>query len=215
MTVSLNAALRTTLVVAAFGLVTALTGCEKAVTPSAVTADDMAMGPATAKVTVVEYASVACPICASVNQSVMPDLKKKYIVPGKIRYVYRPMLTGVPDVAAAGQLLAQCAGKDKFFTVVDAIMKGQDEFYANGENNTLARPVLLRIAKSVGIDEKGFETCTTDKAALTALQDANDKALHSGIAGTPAFFINGKRFDYRGNGISEFDTAIKAAQDAH
>ncbi len=39
----------------------------------------MSRGPATAKVTIVEYASVACPICAEFNKTVMPDLDKKYI----------------------------------------------------------------------------------------------------------------------------------------
>ena len=195
---------------AALAAVALLAGCAKTHLASAVTADDMAMGPAAAKVTVVEYASVACPICAEFNATVMPDLKKKYIIPGKIHYVYRPMLTGVPTIAASGQLLAQCAGKDKFFTVVDDIMKGQSEFYASGENDSLARPVLLRIAKSVGIDEKGFDTCVQDPAALKVLDDANTKALHvEGISGTPAFYINGKRFDYHGGGISEFDTALK------
>ena len=189
--------------------VLALAGCTKTPQASAVSADDMAMGPATARVTVIEYASVACPICAKFNEEVMPDLKKKYIIPGKIHYIYRPMLTGAPSVAASGQLLAQCAGKDKFFSVVDAIMKGQDEFYAQGENDTLARPVLLRVAKSVGIDEKGFDTCVTNPQALEALDDANQQALHAGINGTPTFFINGKKMDYRGGGIAEFDAALK------
>ncbi|MEI9905794.1 MAG: DsbA family protein [Asticcacaulis sp.] len=54
----------------------------------------------------------------------------------------------------------------------------------------------------------------TDPAALTALSDANDKALKSGITGTPAFFINGKKFDYHGGGIAEFDAALKPALEA-
>ncbi len=194
---------------AALALTALLGGCSKTPVASSVTPADMAMGPATAKVTIIEYASVACPHCAEFDQTVMPDLKKKYITPGKVHYIYRPMLTGVPTIAASGQLLAQCAGKDKFFTVVDAIMKGQDEFYAQGENDSLARPVLLRVAKSVGIDEKGFDSCVTNPQALQALDDANQQALHSGINGTPTFFINGKRMNYRGGGISEFDAALK------
>lgn len=193
--------------------VVAVAGCAKTPKATAVGPDDMARGPASAKVEIIEYASVACPICAKFNDEVMPDLNKKYITPGKVHYIYRPMLTGAPTVAASGQLLAQCAGKDKFFTVADAIMKAQGEIYANGENDSLARPVLLRIAKTYGIDEDGFNKCITDAAALTALDDANTKALKSGITGTPTFFINGKKMDYHGGGIAEFDAALKPLLD--
>ena len=191
-----------------------LAGCEKKATASKVTADEMTMGPAAAKVTLIEYASVACPHCAEFNETVMPELKKKYIVPGKIKYVYRPMLTGVPTIAASGELLAQCAGKDKFFTVVDAIMRGQQEFYAQGETDALARPVLLRIAKSIGMDEDAFNTCVTDADALKTLDDANTSYLKNGIDSTPTFFLNDKKVDYKGGGIAEFDKAIADAQAA-
>ncbi len=189
----------------------AVAGCAKTPHANAVSPDDMSMGPATAKVTVIEYASVGCPICAKFNEEVMPDLKKKYIIPGKIHYIYRPMLTGNPTVAASGQLLAQCAGKDKFFAVADAIMRAQPQIYANGEqDDSLAMPILADIAKTTaGIDENGLKTCISDRDALLKLNAANDEALHAGIDGTPAFFINGKKFQYKGGGIAEFDTALK------
>ncbi|MEI9905795.1 MAG: thioredoxin domain-containing protein [Asticcacaulis sp.] len=181
--------------------------------PAPVTApSDMSMGNPKARVTVVEYGSVACPFCAHFNETVLPDLKAKYIDTGKINYVYRPMLTGVQTIAASGELLAECAGKDKYFTVIDAIMRGQHEFYAMGENDMLSRPVLLRIANSVGIDEKGYVACTTDAAAFGALKDRYHAYLAAGFTSTPSFEINGKRFDYKGDGIAEFDAAIAAAQ---
>jgi hypothetical protein len=39
---------------------------------------DMAMGSPTAPVTVIEYASVACPACASFNNDVFPTFKARY-----------------------------------------------------------------------------------------------------------------------------------------
>ncbi len=173
---------------------------------------DMSMGNPKARVTVVEYGSVACPFCAHFNETVLPDLKAKYIDTGKINYVYRPMLTGVQTIAASGELLAECAGKDKYFTVIDAIMRGQHEFYAMGENDMLSRPVLLRIAASVGIDEKGYVACTTNATAFSALKDRYHKYLAAGFTSTPGFEINGKPYDYKGGGIAEFDAAIAAAQ---
>ena len=59
-----------------------------------VTADDMSLGNPAAKVTVIEYASVACPHCAAFNNDVFPAFKAQYIDTGKIHYVFREMLVG-------------------------------------------------------------------------------------------------------------------------
>ena len=56
---------------------------------AALTKDDMDLGNASAKVTVVEYASVGCPICAKWQKEVFPAFKAKYIDTGKIHYVFR------------------------------------------------------------------------------------------------------------------------------
>ncbi len=47
-------------------------------------------------------------------------------------------------MSAAGFLLARCAGKDKYFQVVEAIFRGQAEMFSTGD----AHGVLLRIAQS-------------------------------------------------------------------
>ena len=155
-------------------------------------AGDHALGNPKAPVTIIEYASVACPYCANFNATVMPELKAKYIDPGKVRYIYRPMLTGVQTIAVAGERLAECAGNDKYFEVVDAMMRGQKEFYAYGESDIFARPVLLRIAKSFGFDEAAFDKCVADPNGLNALNARNDKYLESGVHSTPTIVVNGK-----------------------
>ena len=72
-----------------------------------VSADDMAMGNAQAKVTVIEYASASCPHCAEFNNEVFPAFKAKYIDSGKIHYVFREFLTPPAEVAASGFLIAR------------------------------------------------------------------------------------------------------------
>ncbi len=54
---------------------------------------DMALGSPTARVTVIEYASVGCPHCADWNNQ-FPVHQAKYIATGKVRLVVREMLTG-------------------------------------------------------------------------------------------------------------------------
>ena len=190
-------------------LVLLLAGCAK--TPSGkVTADDASMGSPDAKITVIEYASVACPLCARFNRDVMPELKAKYIDTGKIHYVFRPMMTGNPAVATAGHRLAECAGKDKYFNVVDAVMRSQEAMGGEETGYANARPVLLNIAASIGMSEADFTKCVTDAKAVERLNTLNENYMKDdNITGTPTFVINGKTLTRKKGDISDFDEAFK------
>src|SRR4051812_29860044 len=96
----------------------ALAACSKGGAGGAVSAEDMSMGDAKAKVQFTEYASASCAHCARFNNEVFPALKAKYIDTGKVHYTLKEFLTPPENVAAAGFLLARCAGKDKYFTVL-------------------------------------------------------------------------------------------------
>jgi protein-disulfide isomerase len=174
---------------------------------AAVSSDDMALGNPSAKVTVVEYASASCPHCAEFNNDIFPAFKAKYIDPGKIHYVFREFLTPPEQVAASGFLIARCAGKDKYFTVLDAIFRGQQAMYASGDY----RGSLLRIAESAGMSEQQFNTCTTDDAAIKALTARVQKSMDAGITGTPTFVVNGTKMDGAPT-LANLDAAIAAAQ---
>jgi protein-disulfide isomerase len=169
-------------------------------------AGEMAMGNPAAKVTVVEYASASCPHCAEFNNEVFPAFKAKYIDTNKIHYVFREFLTPPAEVAASGFLIARCAGKDKYFSVLDAIYRGQQAMYASGDY----RGSLLRIAESAGMSEAQFNACTTDDAALKALNDRVQKAISDGIDSTPTFIVNGKKMDGAAT-LANLDAAIAAA----
>ena len=73
---------------------------------------DKVLGPANAPVTIIEYASMTCPHCAHFHETTYPELKKKYIDTGKVRFIFREF--PLDPLAAAGFMLARCAGKDKY-----------------------------------------------------------------------------------------------------
>ncbi len=171
--------------------------------------DDMDLGNASSKITVVEYASVGCPVCAKWYREVYPAFKTKYVDSGKVHYVFREMLVGGgPEiaVAASGFLVARCAGKDKYFAVNDAIFKSQEQAFA------APRETLVEIAKSVGMTEDGFNKCINDESAIKAL---NDRVEHHSrddhVNSTPTFVINGKAMEPGYHTMDEMDAAIKAA----
>eukprot|EP01042_Synura_sphagnicola_P010858 gene10858-13905_t len=120
------------------------------------------------------------------------------------------MLTGVPVIAVAGTRMAECAGKDKYFDVIDAVMRGQHEYYAWGESNIISRPILARIAQSFGLSETAFNTCATDAAALARLQADHQAALKAGVTSSPTLFVNGKALER--NDLDSLEAAIAARQ---
>lgn len=169
------------------------------------TAPEVSIGNPNAKVTVIEWASLTCPHCARFNEEVFPAFKKKYIDSGQVRYVFREFLTPPEQVAAAGFLLARCAGKDKYFNVTDAVFHSQQEMFSTGD----VRGVLMRIGASTGMSEKQVTECISDEKALTALNGRLKKAIEvDKIAATPSFSINGTKFEGE-QPMTKFDAVIQ------
>jgi protein-disulfide isomerase len=201
---------RRPLIAAALMAALALGGCAKHGVDSAAVAqaDDMSLGDPRAKVTVVEYASASCPHCARFAVDVFPTFKAKYVDTGKVRFTLKEYLTEPQALAAAGFLLARCAGKDRYFDVLDAFFKGQDEMVQTGD----VRGVLSRIAKSPGgLSEAQLDACMRDTAAEKALAARADRHMRvDKIASTPTFVINGRRVEGEMT-MPELDAAIAKA----
>jgi protein-disulfide isomerase len=192
--------------VAGFAMVLCLTACQKTVAP--VTADEMSLGDAKAPVTVVEYASLACPICAQWNNQMFAPFKAKYIDTGKVHYVLREALVHDPALAAAGFLTARCAGKDKYFKVVDEVYHAQAEMEDGGQPEA----VLQRIAHGAGLSDAQFQACIKDPTALAAINARwNHYVTDDHINATPTFVINGKVYDGGYMPMAQMDQAIGEA----
>jgi protein-disulfide isomerase len=149
---------------------------------------DMAIGSEKAPVTVVEYASMTCPHCAHFQEVTFPELKKKYIDTGKVRYILREF--PLDQLAAAAFMLARCAGETdsgKYFSVVDTLFRQQMQW-------AVEKPIppLLAIAKQTGFTEKSFDDCLSNQKILEGIESIRQRAIDKfNVKSTPTFFING------------------------
>src|SRR5918999_2822427 len=84
---------------------------------------DIVQGSADAKVTIIEYASLTCSHCATFHNTTYPELKKRYIDTGKVRYILREF--PLDPLAAGAFMLARCAGKDRYFPLVETLFQQQ------------------------------------------------------------------------------------------
>lgn len=157
--------------------------------PAPLLAEEMVMGNPQAKVTVVEYASASCPHCAAFNNEVFPDLKKKYVDTGKVKYVFREMLTDPVPFAGAAFLIARCAGPDKYFQVLDEVFHEQAAIYQSGD----LPGGLMKIANKFGLNREQVSDCTADERAVQGINDRVSKADKDGFNSTPTFVIGGTR----------------------
>jgi protein-disulfide isomerase len=200
-------------VLAAMAAAAALAACSPGgATGGAAAGGDMALGPADAKVTMIEYASVTCGHCADFHAQVLPELKKKYVDTGKLRYVFREFPTSPPELAAAGFQLARCGGADAetYFKRLDVLFKEQQalfEAYAAGQ----VRVKLDQIAAEQGIPAATFDACLKDPAAaqrITQTVEAGVKQFQ--ITGTPTIVINGEVMPFDQNTLEGLSKRIDA-----
>ncbi len=149
---------------------------------------DKALGDANAPVTIVEYASMTCPHCARFHEETFPDLKKKYIDTGKVRFIFREF--PFDPRAEAGFMLARCSD-DKYFAMVNVLFK-QQRTWATAKDG---KDALLQIAKLAGFSQESFEACLTDQKLLDDIRSVKNRGANEfGVDATPTFFINGKKY---------------------
>ena len=175
-------------------------------TPGVAGPADMSLGNPRAPVKVVEYASLSCPHCARFNETVFPTLKSRYIDTGKVYYTLKEYLTEPAQVAAAGFLMARCAGPAKYFTVVDQVFRSQVRWKGD------LVPIFVEIAKANGLTEAQFQSCVTDEKASDALNQRAQAAYEvDKVDSTPTIFVNGKDAGDAGATLAGLEAAIAAA----
>lgn len=188
--------MRTLATAGAIGVL-ALTGCSQASSGDGRSnyerEDDRAIGSPDAPVTMVEYASVACGGCAAWHEAAWPTVEE-YIDSGDVRFVFREMITGQPNLAIAGFMLANCAADDQYFDVIDILFEQQRALFIAMQQGR-AQTQFQTIANSAGFSDEEFRACLQDESGLQAVRDASERASQDGIGGTPAFIVNGQRLE--------------------
>ena len=159
---------------------------------------DHVLGDANAPITVIEYASLTCSHCAHFHTQVLPEIKKKWIETGKVKLVYRDF--PLDQIAAKAAQIAECAGNDKYFGVLDIIFRGQPQWATAADPLAeLAKP--LRIA---GMGENEIKACLANEAMSNAVIKDYQGGEAMGVNSTPTLFINGQL--YRGaRSVEELD----------
>ncbi len=148
-------------------------------------------GKTTAKVMVVEYASLTCPHCAHFYVENFPELKKNYIDTGKIKFVFRDLPTPPQNLAMAAAALARCVPNNKGLTFIGALYKNQQEWMKNPEEE------LRKYAGLSGLDKDGFDACLTNQDVIGELNRVAQTGLSLyKVQRTPSFVVNDELVEF-------------------
>ena len=121
------------------------------------------------------------------HENTYPELKKRYIDTGKVRFIFRefpldPLAAGAFDAGALrrqGQILP--ADRDAV-PAADAIGRCEKPI-----------PPLMAIAKQAGFSEQSFNACLSDQKMLDAIEAEQQRATDKfEVNSTPTLFVNGK-----------------------
>jgi protein-disulfide isomerase len=155
-------------------------------------ANNRALGPADAPVTIEFWSDFQCPGCGFYVKSIEPDLVEEFVRAGTVHLVYRDQAFldgGSPDgESQQSAAAARCAGdQGRFWQYHDYLFENQ-----KGENKgAFRRGVLDRIAAAVGLDMAAFGSCMNGDAPEQAVKAETAQGKAAGVVSTPTLAING------------------------
>ena len=174
----------------------------------AVHAGDHTQGPDDAPVTLVEYGDYQCPYCRQAHP-VVRALQQRFGT--RLRFVFRnfPLSEIHPDAlhaAEAAESVNLHAGPQAFWEMHHQLFVNQ-----RASASALDDAHLAQYAESAGANA---DEVLTDLVAGNLEERVRADFLsgvHSGVNGTPTFFINGARFEGDWTNAEGFAAALEAA----
>jgi protein-disulfide isomerase len=149
--------------------------------PPAVGARDHVQGPASARVTLVEYGDFECPGCGQAYP-VIKAVQKAF--GPNLRFVFRhfPLVASHPHAAMAAEAAEAADAQGKFWAMHDRLFEHQD---------ALEDMDLQRHARKIGLDLERFERDLRTQACQARVREDAAAGKSCGVRGTPTLFING------------------------
>lgn len=145
--------------------------------------DSPVKGPATAKVTILEFSDFQCPFCSQVP-AVVDQVLKEY--PNDVKFVFKqfPLVRIHPQAIPAAKASLAAHKQGKFWEM-------HDKMFANQKQ--LDDASLKKYAQELGLDMAKFDTDFASPEIAKQVDDEMKLAATNQVTGTPTLFINGKK----------------------
>ncbi len=147
---------------------------------------ERAIGDPAAPVTMIEYASLTCPHCASFHNDTYKAFKERYIDTGKVRMIYRDF--PLDGIALRAAMMARCTIDQRYFGLIQVLYKSQEKW--SRARDPLAE--LALVGRLAGMDQATFDACLASEELLDGVLKIRQQGAADGVESTPTFVIAGE-----------------------
>ncbi|MBF5005377.1 DsbA family protein [Diaphorobacter caeni] len=152
-----------------------------------VSSRDHISGDTRAPIVLVEYGDYQCPYCGAAA-AIVQRIQKRF--GNELCFVFRNFPLSMHPEAQNAAVVAEFAARHgKFWEAHDAL-------YAN--QRSLGGPFYVQLVKSLGLSESDLEQALRNDEFEERIRDDIASGERSGVTGTPAFYVNGEKFDAPG-----------------
>jgi 2-hydroxychromene-2-carboxylate isomerase len=161
---------------------------------------DRVLGPPQAPLQLVEYTDFECPSCQAAAL-VVTRLRKR--LGDEMLFVERhfPIIDAHPMAMIAAEAVEAAGAQGRFWQMYQGIYRSR---------HPPTRDSLHRLAGRLRLDVPRFEKELRERVYAGRIRDDFETGLHSGVNGTPTFFVNGVRHDDE----HTFDSLLAALEKA-
>ncbi len=152
------------------------------------------LGQGSARVEITEYLDFECPVCASFATIQMPTIKEQLINTGRVRWRYRDYPLPIHKYSRFAAHAAQCAGaQGRFFEMHDQLFTHHQWAQTGKDPSDLFRS----LAQAAGVELKAYDACMEAGRYAQRIEFSRQEGDQLLVDGTPTFFANGKKLDFR------------------
>ena len=146
---------------------------------------DRVLGKENAPIKVDEFVSLTCSHCAEFYDKTLPELEKRYVDTGKVRFVMHDFpLDGIALKAAA----VACMPVDEYYPFIKTLYRAQMAWAFGGSN---PEGNLIQYAKLGGLSEEKAKACANDTALQNAIiAERAEATTKYKVEATPTFIVN-------------------------
>jgi protein-disulfide isomerase len=147
------------------------------------------IGPASAKVTIVEYGDLRCPVCKQFDNDVIPRVVSDFVRTGKAKLQFKTWPILGPNSITAAQAAYAARQQNALWRYAALTYLNQGD-----ENDTWFTKAIARsLAAGVGLDISRFDKDFASSAANTAISQVSSEATKLGFPGTPSIRVIGPK----------------------
>ena len=169
------------------------------------------LGKPNAPVTMVEYIDLQCPICRAFETEIMPTIVPRFVKPGKVRVIARP-IAFIGEDSVRGRLAALAAAEqNRLFDFAQLLYFNQGSENSGWLDDNFVRAAYASIP---GFNIASAEKTRTESAVSQEADSFDSQADADNVQGTPTILVGktgGKLTEVTSPDVANLSGAIQQA----